>query len=964
MPAGTREASQRVLLYLLRRRGIATISVHFSLQPDSISHRFIDQRGTTCYRSFYPGVDIPDISLPNLIRRGREGGTNRPALIDGSTGATVSHDEVCQAIGRAADHLADAGVGRGDIVAIYGANSPQYFIALHAVATMGAAVTTLSPLCSAAELLYQLRDSDARLLMASPSVAQIARTAAEQAGVARVLTLDEGSSSFDGPARSHVWSHAINPAQDIVAVPYSQGATGLPTGVMLTHRNIVANVLQLQGVEQIAESDILVVTMPFFDISGIVVTTAGIHAGATVVTLSRFDLQCFLEVVHRYRVTRAYVVPAFVRMLTKRPLIDQYEFPQLRHVVSSGAPLPESLAKACQERHGCTVRQAHGLTDAGVFTHVTPPEQERVTALGVALPNTDFRIVDVLSQEDLGAGKLGEVWVRGPQVMKGYLNDPQLTDRTLDEDGWLRTGHIGHSDAQGMLHIGEQASDLVRLRGLRHRDDELLLATVDEIAARREAAERLSFQAVLLDSVRESVVSTGLDNRVTFWNKGAERLFGYSAEEAVGQPVGSLIVPPEEDARLASERVSALRAHDRWNEKVMRRHKDGSTLWCDLVVSVVRNEDGQRSGFVGIHRDITEQRRVEARLRFQAQLLDSVQESVVAMDIADRVVFWGKGAELLFGYPASDMLGQPIAPLISAHGSSGSDFYRIKRSVLEKGVWTGQEALVRHGGSQFWADIVLAPVKDEDGRTVGLIAIHRDVSELRHNQDLLKDSHERLRNLASRLLVIREQERSAIARELHDELGQTLTRLSIDLSWLTQRLPQKLKTKRARAMGPLVNKMLETVQHISSELRPPILDDLGLEPAVEWQAQEFANWSGCHCKLDLRVGVLQRDRDRDIAVFRILQEALTNVARHARAHTVTIRAWTSEGHFVMEIEDDGVGIPESKLVSPHSLGIIGMRERAEGLGADIFIGPRERRGTVVSVRLPVASHSLKSVAVP
>lgn len=913
------------------------------------------------YPHFFPDVVVPDSPLAAFILESSRRYGDKIALIDGSTDRTLTYREFIDAVRTTAGGLARRGIEKGDVIAVYGPNSPEYMVALHAVAMLGAVVTTPSPLSSVAHLAYQLKDSGTRLLIAAPALEEVARTAASRAGVEQVVTPDglelRSGDGQPGDTGSSMDGQSINPAEECVALPYSRGPSGLPMGAILTHRNVVANIVQTQAIERIDESDTLVVTMPFHNMSGIVMASVGLCSGATVVTLARFDPQCFLGAMDRYEVTRAYVIPALLGVFRGRPAAERDRFPKLRQFVCLATRPAENLAKADEDRHDSTVRYAYSLTETGLFTHFTPENQPRVMYASVPVPNTEFRIVDVVSQNDLEPGKIGEVWIRGPHVMKGYLNDLELTRRIIDDQAWLRTGYIGQSDAEGMLHVVERASELVRLRGLHYRDDELLMATVDEIAARREAAERVSFQAVLLDSVRESVVGTDLHNHVTFWNKGAERLFGYSAEEVFGQPVDLLIIPPEEDARVAPEKATALRSQGRWNAQVIRHRKDGTKLWTDLVVSVVRTDNGQRLGFVGIHRDITEQKRVEARLRFQAQLLDSVRESVVATDIADRLVFWGKGAEVLFGYSAADMLGQPLAPLTATGGNLNAEFGRIKQEVLEKGVWSGQASLFRRDGSQFVADIVLAPVKDEEGETVGLIVIHRDVSELRRNQDLLKDSHERLRNLAARLLVIREQERSAIARELHDELGQALTRLSIDLSWLTQSLPRSLKNKRTKAMGPLVDRMLETVQHISSELRPPILDDLGLEAAVEWQAQEFANWSGCRCRLDLRIGRLPRHRDRDIAVFRILQEALTNIARHAKAHTVVIRAWAADGEFVLEVEDDGIGIADSKLSSSHSLGIIGMRERAEGLGGSIFIGTRGKQGSIVSVRVRIPAQT-------
>jgi signal transduction histidine kinase len=159
-------------------------------------------------------------------------------------------------------------------------------------------------------------------------------------------------------------------------------------------------------------------------------------------------------------------------------------------------------------------------------------------------------------------------------------------------------------------------------------------------------------------------------------------------------------------------------------------------------------------------------------------------------------------------------------------------------------------------------------------------------------------------------------------------------------------------------MPALVDRMLQTAQHISSELRPAILDDLGLEAAIESHVHEFAEWSGCRCHLDLRIDSLPRDRDRDITVFRILQEALTNVARHARAREVAISAWTSADAFMLEIKDDGIGIVESKMTSPQSLGIVGMRERVEGLGGNIRISSDAGCGTTIALRVGIARDLL------
>jgi signal transduction histidine kinase len=224
---------------------------------------------------------------------------------------------------------------------------------------------------------------------------------------------------------------------------------------------------------------------------------------------------------------------------------------------------------------------------------------------------------------------------------------------------------------------------------------------------------------------------------------------------------------------------------------------------------------------------------------------------------------------------------------------------------------------------------------------------------------MLSESHERLQQLAAGLIDVREQERSAIARELHDELGQALTRLNMDLVWMVERLPARLRTKRATGMASLVEEMLTTVQHLCSQLRPAILDDFGLEAAIEWQAQEFEQWNGTRCRVDVRLPPLPPDRDRDTTVFRILQESLTNVARHARAGSVDIRCGVAEGALVLEVVDDGIGIAEGTAGGPRSLGVLGMRERARAIGAEVEILPTLPRGTAVRFRVPMAQDGAR-----
>lgn len=919
---------------------------------------------TMLYASPHVGVTIPAVGIADFVFKQANSYPDKAAIIDGATHRVLTYAALLEEIRRMSDGLARLGVQKGDVVAVYGPNSPDYIIAFYAVTSLGAIITSLNPLHNVAELSYQLMDAAARLLIVTCEVTPALRRAAERAGAARVLTLDETKQAHDASADvgRPLTSAALDARCDVASLTYSGAMSDVPMGVMLTHHNIVANLVQMETVQPVTATEVVIGLTPFCHMYGMAPVNLGLHAGATVVSVPQFSLQALLEAMDRYRVTAAYLIPAVIRTLAKHPLVAQHDLSALRHITAVTAPLPKAVGRACTERLGCTISQAYGLTHAVAFTHITARDFGKDPSVGLPLPLTECRIVDVASRQAVTGGTLGEVCVRGPQVMKGLHNYPEITADLLDDGGWLHTGDIGYCDAEGYLYVIDRSKKLVRLRQLHRHDEKLLRAAVEDLGARQEATERLNLQSVLLDSVRESVVSTDLENNVIFWNKGAEHLFGYSAQEAVGKQIASLIAP-EGQTLDHPDKTLALRSRGTWNAHVRRRRRDGSVMWTDLVVSIVRNASGERVGFIGIYRDITEHRLVEQRLRFQAQLLDSVRESVVATDPGGRITYWGKGAEALFGYRAGEMLGEEFAPLAFPSAAVPvEEFRRVKDEVLALGQWSGRSVPARRRGSTFWADVTLAPVLDDVDKPVGVIAIHRDIGELRRNQELVRESHERTRNLAARLMVVREHERSLIARELHDELGQALTRLSIDLSALQERQPQHIRAKRIHSMGRLVDTTLKSVQQISSQLRPPVLDDLGLEAAIEWHVQEFSEWSGCRCDIDLRLGTLPRNKDRDIAIYRIVQEALTNVARHARAEHVLVRASAEAEELLLEIEDDGIGIPEGKLRSPHSLGIIGMGERAEGLGGEIHIAPRAGGGTIVTLRLGVSEHRLWGAA--
>src|ERR1041385_4413798 len=420
----------------------------------------------------YPDVTIPETALtPFVLQRAQEL-ADKPALIDGPTGREVTYRQLADSISVVAHNLAQRGFKKGDVFGILSPNCPEYAIAFHAVATLGGIVTPINPLYTRPEIVHQLKDSGARFLVTLPSCAEKASEAIADAGVEELFVFGTapGATPFDSLLvdNGRAEQVAVNPFEDLVALPYSSGTTGLPKGVMLTHHNIVANLCQAEGLCYFYETDTLICVLPLFHIYGLVVVlNLGLYTGSTVVLMPRFDLETFLKAMRDYDVSLAHIVPPIVLALSKHPIVDNYKLPRLRTLFSGAAPLGEELTRECMARLGCNVRQGYGMTETSPVTHSSPapPFELKLGSVGVAAPNTECKIVDLESGEALGPGEKGEVCVRGPQIMKGYLNNPEATARTIDSDGWLHTGDIGYVDEGGNFFIVDRAKELIKYKG-------------------------------------------------------------------------------------------------------------------------------------------------------------------------------------------------------------------------------------------------------------------------------------------------------------------------------------------------------------------------------------------------------------------------------------------------------------------------------------------------------------------
>lgn len=436
-----------------------------------------------------PDVEIPDQALtPMVLRKAVELG-DKPALIDGPSGRVITYEGLAEAIRLVAGALKARGFEPGDVFAIMAPNIPEYAVAFHGAAWAGGAATTINPTYTADEVHHQLIDSGAKFLVTISMFYDVAREAAEGTGVEEIFTFDEAEGATSalellaGPPLAE--QVPVDVADHVVVLPYSSGTTGRSKGVMLTHRNCTANIVQtLATCDPVDESDTFVAFLPFFHIYGMqVLMNAGLYAGATVVTMPRFDLEMFLDLNQQHRCRWAWVVPPVVLALAQHPIVDNYDLSSLERALSGAAPLGADLAAAAAARLGIDVIQGYGMTELSPVSHATPAGHlDKPGSIGVAVANTESRIVDP-DGNDVALGEPGELWVRGPQVMKGYFGNAEATAATLDDDGWLHTGDVATADDDGYFWIVDRVKELIKYKGFQVPPAELeaLLVTHPDI---------------------------------------------------------------------------------------------------------------------------------------------------------------------------------------------------------------------------------------------------------------------------------------------------------------------------------------------------------------------------------------------------------------------------------------------------------------------------------------------------
>ncbi len=448
-------------------------------------------------RSPYPDVEIPEVSLFEFLFAGGFGDrAHAPALIDGGSGAATTFAELAAMVTRIAAALAERGIGAGDVVGIFAPNTPHWVAAFHGVLRANAVVTSANSLYTAGELAHQLHDSGATLLITVSSFLDRVAAAAKEVGLGEdaIVVLDGPAANSDGytSLRDLLATTAEPPvltvgAWDTAVLPYSSGTTGLAKGVVLTHRNLVANLLQIQPLGGVTSATKILAVLPFFHIYGMtVMMNQGLHARSTVVTMPRFDLVEFLRVISEHQIQRVYIAPPVAVALAKHPIVEQYDLSCIDVIFSGAAPLDGELGRAVAKRLSCTVLQGYGMTELSPVSHCIPDDRPDLdlSSVGFAIPNTECKLVDPETGAEVGPGGRGELCVKGPNVMVGYLHNPQATAETLDEDGYLHTGDVATVTKDGVFSIVDRVKELIKYKGYQVPPAELeaLLLTHDKIA--------------------------------------------------------------------------------------------------------------------------------------------------------------------------------------------------------------------------------------------------------------------------------------------------------------------------------------------------------------------------------------------------------------------------------------------------------------------------------------------------
>lgn len=462
---------------------------------------------------------------------------------------------------------------------------------------------------------------------------------------------------------------------------------------------------------------------------------------------------------------------------------------------------------------------------------------------------------------------------------------------------------------------------------------------------RKQAERTAGLLAAIVDSSDDAIVSKNFDGIITSWNKGAERMFGHTAAEAVGQHI-TLIVPYErrQEETMILDR---LRRGERIEHfETARVCKDGTTLDISLTISPVRDSTGRLIGASKVARDITERKRTERALAKQARLLDLSTDAIFVRNAADQVTYWNEAASHLYGYTCEEALGRVTHELLRTKFQAPLE--SINEQLHRDGFWTGELIHRRKDGAQVVVASRWVIDRGPDGNPWSVLETNTDITGRKEAEEATRESE-----LSARLLQVQDEERRRIARELHDGIGQLLTAMTMNAARVAKE-KSNLSPEAARCADEnsnLTHQVLNDIRTVSYLLHPPLLDEMGLRSALEWYIRGFAERSKIAARLDLGADLDRLPQDHELCLFRIAQECLTNVHRHSGSSTALVRLSRASGEVTMQVKDEGCGLKHAEGGFTLGVGLRGMRERLKQLGGSLEI-QANGGGTTVTARLP------------
>jgi PAS domain S-box-containing protein len=572
--------------------------------------------------------------------------------------------------------------------------------------------------------------------------------------------------------------------------------------------------------------------------------------------------------------------------------------------------------------------------------------QGRIKYLNYRLPDSHFdirlgeRLYDVLTEEHRTVLQAAVDRVFETGVADQY----ETVGLRGSERFWLDNRVMPVKRAGGVAEVMLISADITR----RRRAEELW----------RETEARL--QAILHQEAF-GCCDSDLTGRILSVNQACCDILGRSLSQLLGRTFLSFVHPT--DIPKAGDLMEGMAAGSQgWELELHYLRPDSTPILVRHTASLIRSSAGKPQAVLSILQDVTRRRRAEEHAARQGQMLDRVYDAIISLDEQFRIVTWNRAAEQLFGWTSEEAIGRYGDDRLRLGSALGS-WARLHEMVGVSGPFRARLPQVRKDGSLVSVEFSVQTVEGPPGQSPELLVICRGTpdpsrsagaTERQRLEREVRTMHEELRLLATRLDAAREEEQARISRELHDELGQSLTGLKMDLAWLVGQpsLDENLDAQ-ARTMLRTIDAIIASVRDIASELRPDLLDELGLLDGMDSYVRRFERRTGIRCDLRLPPRLPRVSADCATALFRIVQEALTNVARHAGATHVRIKLTARSGHLTLQINDNGSGIAESDVTGERSLGLLGMRERATGCGGTLMVWGVPKRGTRIVVRFPL-----------